>query len=380
MLHLLVYVGFLLINIELVEIIGDGILGKHRILFPLLGNSYGFLINFLEVLALGVILACIVFLIRRNVAPIKRLKSIYYNELKGWATVDATIILVAEILLMWSFLSMNASDTLLQKYLPEAYPSTGHFLVSQLITPLFENWSVSSLQTYERFAWWFHIIGICAFTIYITYSKHLHIVLAFPNAYYARLTPLGQIHNMPEVTQEVQTMLGILPESIGQSQDIPDRFGAKDVHDLSWKSLLDAYTCTECGRCSEVCPASITGKKLSPRKIMTDTRDRLEEVSKNRSNVEWPVMNDGKSLLNDYITPEEILACTSCNACVEACPVLINPLTIILELRRYQVMDVAIAPAAWNSMFTTIETNQAPWKFSPNDRFNWAQEIKDSDS
>lgn len=374
-LHFIVYSGFILINIELIEIVLDGLTGHHRILAPLLGAAYPLLITFLEILAAGVLVACVIFLLRRFLLPIKRLQSSQHRELRGWPTVDATIILLTEILLMWAFLSMNSVDIVLQQYLPVNYPPTGQFLVSSLFTPLFSNWEVTSLQFYERIAWWTHILGICAFAVYVTYSKHLHIFLAFPSAYFSRLTPVGKMRNMNEITQEVQLALGLQLDTDPASNLLPERFGAKDIQDLSWKSLLEAYTCTECGRCSEVCPATSTGKALSPRKIMTDTRDRLEEVGKQIISGQEPheALKEGKTLLNDYITEEELLACTSCQACVDACPVLLNPLHIILELRRYQIMEASQAPTAWNMMFANIETNQAPWKFSPSDRFNWSK-------
>jgi len=375
-LHFLVYAGFLIINIEVAEIIIDGLTGNHRIFIPFLGKLYAPLISFFELLAVGVIVACLIFLIRRHVIKTERLQPHRHREMKGWPALDATIILCIEIILMTAILCMNATDQVLQHRGEDAYPMSGTFLFSQFLIPLFENVGTGSLILLERSAWWLHISGIFAFAVYLTYSKHLHIALAFPNTYFSRLEPLGKIRNMPEITGEVQLMLGIQPENNAGNSAIPDQFGAKDIQDLSWKSLLDAYTCTECGRCTSVCPANITGKQLSPRKIMTDTRDRLEEIGKHlQKNKEATFSGDGKSLLGDYITQEELLACTTCNACVEECPVMINPLDIILELRRYQIMDQAQAPNSWNAMFQNLETNQAPWKFSPSDRFNWARDI-----
>lgn len=375
-LHFLVYAGFLIINIEVAEIIIDGLTGKHRIFIPLLGNLYAPLISFFELLAVGVMTACIIFLIRRHILKTERLQPSRHREMKGWPAIDATVILFVEIILMIAILCMNAADQVLQNRGEAHYPHSGNFLFSQALIPLFKNWETCSLILFERFAWWLHITGIFAFAVYLTYSKHLHIALAFPNTYFARLKPIGQMKNMPEITGEVQMMLGLPSINTEENLAVPERFGAKDVQDLSWKSLMDAYTCTECGRCTAECPANLTGKLLSPRKIMTDTRDRLEEIGKHlqKSN-ETTFSGDGKNLLGDYITQEELLACTSCNACVEACPVLINPLTIILELRRYQIMDLAQAPNSWNTMFQNMETNQAPWKFSPADRFKWSQNI-----
>lgn len=373
LLHLLVYAGFLIINIEVAEIILDGLTGQHRLFLPFLGDLYAPLIGFFEFLAVGVIVACLIFLVRRHLLKTERLQPSRHMEMKGWPALDATLILCIEILLMVAILCMNAADQVLQHRGVAHYPLTGDFLFSQFLTPLFENQSTNSLIIFERIAWWFHIIGILAFALYLTYSKHLHIILAFPNTYFSRLKPLGKMRNMPEITSEVQLMFG--NASTNENQTIPDRFGAKDVNDLSWKSLLDAYTCTECGRCTSVCPANLTGKALSPRKIMTDTRDRLEDIGRQMQQHKDEVIDDGKNLLGDYIKEEELLACTSCNACVSACPVLINPLDIILELRRYQIMDLAQAPGSWNTMFQNLETSQSPWKFSPGDRFNWADDL-----
>ncbi len=367
-LHLFVYVGFLVINIEVLEFIIDGVAGTHRIFSPALGSFYTVLMSIFEFLAVAVLVSCIFFLIRRNVLRIRRF---HMYEMTRWPRLDANIILTTEILLMMAILSMNAADQLLQG-INSHYPETGTLFFSSMLVPAFASFSEGTLIFIERFAWWFHIIGILAFAVYITYSKHLHIFLSFPNTWYARLEPKGPMNNMPVVTNEVRMMLG-LAESTNAPAAEPGRFGAKDVNDLTWNMLMGAYACTECGRCTAECPANQTGKKLSPRKIMMDTRDRMEDVG-NSIRKGGPGLNDGKTLLNDYITKEEINACTSCHACVEACPVMINPLEIILELRRYVTMEESGAPAAWNNMYQNIETSFAPWKFSPSDRFNWAKD------
>lgn len=374
--HFVIYAGFLLINIEVLEILLDGITGQHRLFAPFLGDFYTFLIGFFEFLAVGVWVVCVVFLLRRNVTKVERLQPLRHREMNGWPELDGNLILVFEIVLMTALLTMNAADLVLQDMGSSHYTPTSNFAFSQWLTPLFEGWSESSLIAYERVAWWLHILGIFGFALYVTYSKHLHIALAFPNTYFARLIPKGEMHNMPEITKEVKIMLGMeQPDPNEQPAEI-GRFGAKDVMDLSWKNLMDAYSCTECGRCTSSCPANITGKQLSPRKIMMDTRDRLEEVGHNIKANGGNFVDDGKSLLGDYITDAEILACTTCNACVQECPILINPLDIILQLRRYEVMDEAKAPGSWNAMFGNLETSQAPWKFSPADRFNWADDVK----
>ena len=365
-LHLFIYVGFLVINLEVLEFVIDGIAGTHRIFSPYLGAFYSVLMNIFEFLAVAVLLACIFFLIRRNILKLRRF---WTYEMTAWPRLDANIILLTEIALMAAILTMNATDQLLQNVHPD-YTATGKLFFSSMLTPMFDSLPASSLVLIERFAWWLHIIGILGFAVYITYSKHLHIFMAFPNTWYAKIEPVGSIQSMPVVTGEVKMMLGL-----ASAQPAPEagKFGAKDVNDLAWNMLMGAYSCTECGRCTAECPANQTGKKLSPRKIMMDTRDRMEDVG-NSLRKGGPGLNDGKTLLNDYISKEEINACTSCHACVEACPVLINPLEIILELRRFVTMEESGAPQSWNSMYQNIETNFAPWKFSPGDRFNWAKE------
>jgi heterodisulfide reductase subunit C len=366
--HFVIYAGFIIINIEVLEIVLDGILGTHRLFLPYLGGFYTFLINFFEVLAVGVIAVCVIFLARRNIIKLKRFIS---NDLDGWPRSDANYILITEIVLMTLFLTMNSADRALQLQGAAHYQDTGNFLISGIIAPVFSVPSSSTLIAIERGCWWLHIIGIFAFLNYLPYSKHLHILLAFPNAYYARLDAPGEMHNMPSVQNEVKYMMQ--PELAPTEQTAPIKFGAKDVFDLSWKSLLDAYSCTECGRCSAACPANQTGKLLSPRKIMMDTRDRLEAVGKNiQANKEFK--DDGKNLFS-HITVEELRACTTCNACVQECPVSISPLEIILELRRSLIMEDSNAPQEWNVMFGNIENNFAPWKFSPDDRDKWVEEL-----
>ncbi len=368
-LHFFIYAGFLIINLEVLEFIIDGILGTHRVFAPFLGSLYPVLMNFFEFLAVAVLLACVSFLFRRDVLKVPRFWS---AEMTRWPQLDAHLILITEIILMFAIFTMNATDQILQTRGDEHYVNTGKLFFSSFLIPLFQNLDTSILVFIERFAWWFHIIGILAFGIYVTYSKHLHIFMAFLNTYQAKLQPKGHINNMPIVTQEVKSMLGLADKNGTNTPAEPGRFGAKDINDLSRSNLLAAYSCTECGRCTSECPANITGKKLSPRKIMMDVRDRMDEVGKSLD-AGGQGLNDGKTLLNDYITKEEINACTSCNACVEACPVMINPLEIILELRRYVAMEESGSPAQWNSMFQNVETNFAPWKFSAADRFNWAK-------
>jgi ferredoxin len=365
--HILIYIGFILINIEVLEILIDGVAGTHRSL-SFLGSIYNTAIGFFEILALLVFIACIVFLARRFIVRIPRFHS---PEMKGWATKDATYILVIEIVLMVALLKMNAVDQLLQARGADHYIAAGSFPVSQYLTGFFSNYDTSTLIVFERVFWWFHILGILFFLNYVPYSKHLHIFLAFPNTWYSRLNPAGEFQNMPEITNEVNMMLD--PSKADPNMPPPEKFGVNDVTDLSWKNLLDAYSCTECGRCTSSCPANITGKKLSPRKIMMDTRDRAEELGKakdkNGSNY-----HDGKSL-HDLISQEELLACTTCNACVEACPININPVEIIFGMRQYQTLEKSAMPSEWAMMNSNIENNQAPWQFSPTDRANWSKEI-----
>jgi heterodisulfide reductase subunit C len=369
-LHFVIYAGFIIINLEVLEIVLDGILGTHRLFTGFLGMGfYRFLINSFEWLALGVLVVCVIFLARRNMLKIRRFVS---RDLDGWPRSDANFILITEILLMLLFLTMNAADVVLQERGVTGYTehATGAFAVSSFIQPLLNNWSDNSLVLLERVCWWLHIAGILAFLNYLPFSKHLHILLAFPNAYYARLEEQGKMKNMPAIQNEV--LYAMQPELAPTEAGETPSFGAKDVMELSWRNLLDAYSCTECGRCSAACPATTTGKLLSPRKIMMDTRDRLEEVGKNiDKNKEF--VPDGKTLLNDYITTEELWACTTCNACVEACPVSISPLEIILELRRSLIMEASNAPQEWNAMFSNVENNFAPWKFSPDERDAWTQ-------
>ena len=355
-LHAFVYVGFILINIEVAEILVDGVCGTERAFQPYLGSLYTVAISFFEILAALVLIGVIAFWIRRNILKLKRFTS---PELQGAPLQDANRILYIEIVLMSMLLLMNAAD------------HEANFLISQHLKPLFSNWSESNTHLFMRITWWGHILGIFAFLNYLPYSKHLHIIMAFPNAYYSRLDPQGTVANMPEIQQEVLYMME--PATAPTSADAaPVSFGAKDVTDLSWKHLLDAYACTECGRCTEQCPANITGKKLSPRKIMMDTRDRAEEISA-QMDKQGNITPDGKSLLHDYISVEELRACTTCNACVEACPVGIEPLSIIMQLRRNLIMEESNAPQEWNMMFGNIENNMAPWKLSPDDRDAWAQ-------
>lgn len=379
LMHFVVYAGFVIINIEILEIGLDGVLGTHRLFAGPLGFLYSWLINGFELLAVGVLSFCLIFLIRRNILKIRRFLS---KDLDGWPRSDANYILITEIVLMSLFLLLNASDTLLQQRGVAHYTGhlTGNFAFSGWLHPLLNGVSTGTLEVIERSCWWLHIVGIFAFLNYLPYSKHLHILLAFPNAYYAPLEPEGKMPNMPAIQKEV--LYAMQPELAPPADAAPEqhgKFGAKDVADLSWKNLLDAYSCTECGRCSAACPANVTGKVLSPRKIMMSTRDRLEEVGRNISNNQ-PFTNDGKSLLHDYITVEELRACTTCNACVKECPVSISPLDIILQLRRYLVMEESNAPQEWNSMFSSIENNFAPWKFSPDERDRWAEEMAASGS
>jgi len=371
--HFFIYAGFIIINIEILEIILDGIFGTHRMFAGLLGGLYSFLINAFEILALLVLLACVVFLIRRNIIKLKRFIS---RDLDGWPRSDANYILITEIILMTLFLTLNASDTLLQQRNIEHYAAnpTGNFILSQYLQPILNGINNNGLETVERTCWWLHIIGVFAFLNYLPYSKHLHIILAFPNAYYTRLAPFGKMDNMPSVQNEV--LYAMQPElaPTETNSTTQKKFGAKDVQDLSWRNLMDAYSCTECGRCSAACPATQTGKLLSPRKIMMDTRDRVEEVGKN-INKNKTFKDDSKALLHNYISAEELRACTTCNACVQECPVSISPLDIIIQLRRYLVMEESNSPQEWNAMFSNVENNFAPWKFSPDERDKWKEEL-----
>ena len=375
-LHIIVYVGFLIINIELLEIIIDGLFGTHRI-FAFLGTTYDVLIASFEILAFLVLIAVFAFWIRRNAIKLKRFVS---SDLKGWPKSDANYILYFEVVLMTLFLLMNASDLHLQN-VPGGFShfiKAGYFPISQFIEPIFNGMSNQLVLLLSEIFWWLHIVGILIFMNYLYFSKHLHILLAFPNTYFANLNPQGQFDNLESVTKEVKLMMdpNVDPFAAAPVDEnaVPSKFGASDVQDLNWVQLLNAYTCTECGRCTSVCPANITGKKLSPRKIMMDTRDRMEEVGKNIDANKGIFIPDNKTLLNDYITAEELWACTSCNACVEECPVNINPLSIIMDMRRYLVMEQSAAPMPVNAMMSNIENNGAPWQYNQQDRLNWKNE------
>jgi heterodisulfide reductase subunit C len=369
-LHVIVYIGFVVINIEVLEIVIDGLFGTHRVFQPLLGNTiYGFLIGTFEILAFLVLVAVILFWLRRNIVQLKRFMS---KEMKGWPKSDGNLILYFEIVLMSLFIVMNATDHTFQE------ANIGN-PISQFVAPWFSGYSLDTLATIEHTTWWVHIIGILIFLNYLYYSKHLHILLAFPNTFFANLDPNGQFNNLASVTSEVRMMMDpdadpyAMPEE-GSEDEVPEKFGASDVTDLNWVQLLNAYTCTECGRCTSSCPANMTGKELSPRAIMMKTRDRLEEVSQNIDENGGVFKDDGKQLLNDYITPEELWACTSCNACVEECPIDIDPLSIIMDMRRYLVMEQSAAPQELNMMMTNIENNGAPWQYNQQDRLNWKDE------
>ena len=371
-LHVIVYVGFIIINIELIEIILDGLFGTHRLFAPYLGELYNLLIASFEILAALVLVSVVLFWLRRNAIKIRRF---WKPEMKGWPKKDADYILYFEIVLMTLFLSMNATDQLLQEFGETNYTQAGLFPVSKLLTPLFSSFSIESLIVLERTFWWLHIIGILIFLNYLYYSKHLHILLAFPNTFFQNLNPKGSFKNNEAVTKEVKLMMNPSADPYAPSTEdtVPEKFGASDVIDLNWVQLMNAYTCTECGRCTDDCPANQTGKLLSPRKIMMDTRDRLEEVGKN-INLNGRFVDDGKQLLDDYITREELWACTSCNACVESCPIGIDPLSIIMDMRQYLVMEESSAPGDLNNMMSNIENNGAPWPFNNQDRMLWANE------
>jgi heterodisulfide reductase subunit C len=386
--HLFIYVAFLATQIELVEIIVDGFSGAHRVFSSFLGGIYSFIINSIEILSVLAFVGTVVFLIRRNVLSIDRFNK---PEMKGWPTKDANYILLGEIVLIIGIFTMNGADVLLQQIDPDHYPPTGHLVVSSFIGPvMFGSLETSTLIILERVGWWMHILAVFGFLIYLPYSKHLHIMLAFPNTFYATLDPSGKMDNMPEVMNEVKSMLGMSDANSADYGDELPEFGANDITSLKWTNILAAYTCTECGRCTSVCPANITGKKLSPRKVMMDVRDRAEEIGRNldSKNIEFiksekkeegATLNkdnydDGKSLF-DYITPEEIHACTTCNACVEACPVLISPLDIILQLRRHEILTQSKGPSDWIPMFTSLENNGAVWQM-PVEREQWAKDLK----
>ena len=374
-LHILVYVGFVIINIEVLEIVIDGLIGTHRV-FAFMGAFYSFLIGSFEILAFLVFVACVLFVIRRNVLQIKRF---VMQEMDGWPKLDANLILIFEIVLMSAFLLMQGADLALQGLGVDHYVKAGSFPISSFLLPLFDGMSIEAIVMIERACWWFHILGILAFLNYLPYSKHFHIILAFPNTYYSNLEPKGSFTNMVSVKNEVQMMMDPNADPFTASEESADaedsgRFGAKDVNDLNWVQLMNAYSCTECGRCTSECPANQTGKLLSPRKIMMDTRDRLEEFGAHVI-ANGKDGDDGKSLLDDYITREELWACTSCNACTQACPINIDPLSIILDMRRYLVMEESAAPTELNMMFTNVENNGAPWQFPAVDRLNWKDEV-----
>ena len=376
-LHVVVYIGFLIINIELLEIVVDGIFGTHRVFAPFLGSAYNVLIATFEIFAFLVLLAVLVFWARRNIIQLNRFRK---SEMKGWPKLDADLILYFEIVLMTLFLTMNGADFYIQTNFPAAndYHQAGSFPISQFMTSVFDGMALDSVILIERSAWWMHIIGIFIFLNYLYYSKHLHILLAFPNTYFANLNAKGGFTNNPTVTAEVKLMMDPDADPYAVSEttsDEPEKFGSSDVMDLNRVQLLNAYTCTECGRCTSECPANQTGKLLSPRKIMMDTRDRLTEVGNNIQKNKGVFVPDGKQLYNDYITAEELWACTSCNACVQACPIDIDPLSIIISMRQYLVMEESAAPADLNNMMSNIENNGAPWPFNKQDRLNWVKDL-----
>lgn len=372
-LHIIVYVGFVIINIEVIEIIIDGLFGTHRVL-SFMGGFYDVLIGSFEILAFLVLITVIIFWIRRNVTKLGRFAS---SDLDGKPRNDANYILYFEVVLMTLFLLMNAADFHLQNLGIGHYNQAGSFPISQFVAPMFNGMSEGLVVIIERAAWWLHIAGILVFLNYLYFSKHLHILLAFPNTYFADLNAKGKLNNLESVTNEVKLMMDPSADPFAAPANpdaVPAKFGASDVQDLNWVQLLNAYSCTECGRCTSSCPANQTGKKLSPRKIMMDTRDRLEEVGRNIDLNKGVFVDDGKSLLNDYITPEELWACTTCNACVEECPINISPLSIIIDMRRYLVMEQSAAPMELNNMMSNIENNGAPWPYNQMDRLNWVNE------
>ncbi|MBX7227113.1 MAG: (Fe-S)-binding protein [Chitinophagales bacterium] len=374
LLHLVIYISFCITQIELLEIFIDGFTGSHRILYfglfegNFLGSLYTLVINMIEILSLLTFFVTLAFLYRRNLLKLPRFTK---AELKGWPMRDANQILIFEILLIFFIFCMNGGDKALQ--IVGEHEQTGHFILSSIVGKALSGLPLGAIHFIERLGWWGHICMVFVFMNYLPYSKHLHIALAFPNTYFSRPEPKGEMKNMPNIQKEVASMFGGAQTEEGEE---PMYFGAKDVTDLSWKNLLDAYTCTECGRCTAACPANLTGKKLSPRKIMMDTRDRMEDIAKGKKE-HGPEFTDNKTLLGDYITKEELRACTTCNACVEECPVNISPLSIILELRRNLIMEQSDSPSEWNTIFSNLENNQAPWQFSPQDRLNWVAELND---
>ncbi len=376
-LHLFIYVAFLFTQIELIEIIIDGLSGKHRFFAPYLGGLYTVIINSIEFLSFGALIATIIFLWRRNLLKVPRL---VMPEMNGWPKIDANNILFAELVLVLAIFTMNGADTLLQNLDPAHYPDTGHLVLSSMVgNTFFSGLSAGTLHILERAGWWLHILVVFGFLLYLPISKHLHILLAFPNVYFSKLTSRGEMSNMPEIMTEVKSMMGLgepVEEEPPMTDELPD-FGAKDIFDLSWKNILDAYTCTECGRCSSVCPANQTGKKLSPRKVMMDIRDRTTEIAAAVKDKDYDTKgyDDGKSL-HDLITDEELFACTTCNACVEACPVMINPLEPILEMRRYKILTESAGPGDWMPMFTSLENTGAVWQM-PSERIEWAKAMED---
>ncbi len=378
LLHFMLYAAFVITQIELLEIIVDGLFGTHRFFKISLGGFYTFLISFIEILSLLALIATVLFLIRRNLLKLPRLNK---EELLGWPKKDANLILIMEIILVLCIFTMNGTDEVLYSLGNSHFEGIGsfNFAISQFLGPaFFGGLSEGTLHILERIGWWGHFLMVMAFLNYLYYSKHLHILLAFPNTYFANLKPQGEFDNLEAVTKEVKLMMDPNADPFAapaEGAELPAKFGASDIQDLNWVQLLNAYTCTECGRCSSVCPANTTGKKLSPRKIMMDTRDRMEEVGRNIDANKGVFVPDNKSLLNDYITPEELWACTSCNACVEECPVSISPLSIIMDMRRYLVMEQSAAPAALNSMMTNVENNGAPWPYNQQDRLNWKNEL-----